>query len=391
MERKKNLAIIGGGITGASIAYHLAKSDRFEITIFDDPAGKRATTVAAGMLAPVTEVNFGEENLSTFMIQAAEYFASIARTFEEQYKFDIGYRNTGTITVSLTEKDRKDLERYVNLYRRLGLSVTEHDGSEAQRIEPLLSPQVNYGITTEIDQQVDNRALFDSLRRINSRLGVSTIDRRVVKVERDRDGDFRVFDDGGENGLYHVVIVANGTSATTIEGELKEISSFIRPVKGQIIRTRHGSDHLAPGKVVRYNVDSRPGYIVTRSNGEVVIGATSEEVGFDERVKARGTFDLLHDAIRVVPMVGEYAIEEINVGFRPASDDNLPILGEIRENLWVALGSYRHGILLSMFIGKKVAEAIASEQTLVEGFEIFAPSRFVGEIQSPVTIKGLAR
>ena len=381
MERKKSVAIIGGGITGVSIAYHLAKLDRFDITVIDDPQGKRATTVAAGMLAPVTEVNFGEEHLATFMLSAAEYFASIAKTFEDQYKFDIGYRNTGTISVSLTEKDRKDLERYVTLYRRLGLSVIEHEGWEVRLIEPLLSPQVNYGISTEIDQQVDNRSLYESLKRINGRLSVKTRETRVVKVEQDRDGHYRIFDEGGENSLYELVVVANGTSASLIEGDVKEISSFVRPVKGQIIRARHGNDRQAPNKVIRYSIDSRPGYIVTRSNGEVVIGATSEEVGFDDRLKARGTFELLHDAIRVVPVVGEYAIEEINVGFRPASDDNLPIIGAVKENLWVALGSYRHGILLSMLIGKRVSEAIAVDETHITGYEIFSPARFVGEIQ----------
>ena len=385
MERKKSVAIIGGGITGVSIAYHLSKLDRFDITVIDDPQGPKATPIAAGMLAPVTEVNFGEEHLASFMLSAAEYFASLAKTFVDQYKFEIGYRNSGTVTVSLTDKDRKDLERYVALYRRLGLSVVEHEGWEVRLIEPLLSPQVNYGISTEIDQQVDNRALFDALKRINNRLGVKSRDARVVKVERDRDGDYRIFDDSGENALFNLVILANGTSATQIEGELKEISSFIRPVKGQIIRARQGSDRQAPNKVIRYSVDSRPGYIVTRSNGEVVIGATSEEVGYDDRLKARSTFELLHDAIRVVPMVGEYSIDEISVGFRPASDDNLPIIGALRENLWVALGSYRHGILLSMVIGKKVAEALALDEIHLEGYEIFAPSRFVGGFQTPST------
>lgn len=382
MERKKSVVIIGGGITGVSIAFHLAKLDRFDITVIDDPQGKRATTVAAGMLAPVTEVNFGEEHLATFMLSAAEYFASLAKTFEDQYKLDIGYRNTGTISVSLTEKDRKDLERYVSLYRRLGLSVIEHEGREVRLIEPLLSPQVNYGISTEIDQQVDNRSLYESLKRINSRLSVKTRETRVVKVDQDRDGPFRVFDEGGENSLFDLVIVANGTSAALIEGDTKEITSFVRPVKGQIIRARHDNDRQAPTKVIRYSIDSRPGYVVTRSNGEVVIGATSEEVGFDDRLKARGTFELLHDAIRVVPIVGEYSIEEINVGFRPASDDNLPIIGAIKENLWVALGSYRHGILLSMLIGKRVSEAIAVDETHINGYEIFTPARFVGGIQS---------
>ncbi|MDA8195594.1 MAG: glycine oxidase ThiO [Actinomycetota bacterium] len=381
MERKKSVAIVGGGITGVAIAYHLAKLDRFEITVIDDPIGRRATGVAAGMLAPVTEVNFGEEHLASFMLSSADYFKSVATTFNDQYKLDIGYRNTGTITVSLTDKDRKDLERYLALYRRLGLSAVESEGSELRLLEPLLSPQVNYGISTEIDQQVDNRALYDALKRVNNRLGVNTVGHKVVKVERDRMGDYRIFNDSGSNSLFNLVIVANGTSSNSIEGDLKEISNFIRPVKGQIIRARHSIDTKAPGKIIRYSVDSRPGYIVTRSNGEVVIGATSEEVGFDDRLKARSTYELLHDAIRVLPIVGEYSIEEINVGFRPASDDNLPIIGALKENLWVALGSYRHGILLSMYIGKMVSEAISAEETTLAGYEFFSPSRFVGDLQ----------
>ncbi len=381
MERKKSVAIVGGGITGVAIAYHLAKLDRFEITVIDDPIGRRATGVAAGMLAPVTEVNFGEEHLASFMLSSADYFKSVATTFNDQYKLDIGYRNTGTITVSLTDKDRKDLERYLALYRRLGLSAVESEGSELRLLEPLLSPQVNYGISTEIDQQVDNRALYDALKRVNNRLGVNTVGHKVVKVERDRMGDYRIFNDSGSNSLFNLVIVASGTSSNSIEGDLKEISNFIRPVKGQIIRARHSIDTKAPGKIIRYSVDSRPGYIVTRSNGEVVIGATSEEVGFDDRLKARSTYELLHDAIRVLPIVGEYSIEEINVGFRPASDDNLPIIGALKENLWVALGSYRHGILLSMYIGKMVSEAISAEETTLAGYEFFSPSRFVGDLQ----------
>jgi glycine oxidase len=121
-------------------------------------------------------------------------------------------------------------------------------------------------------------------------------------------------------------------------------------------------------------VEGRPGYIVPRLDGEIVIGATQEEKGFDASTKVRSTYELLRDALRVIPALGEMEIAEINVGFRPATNDNFPILGQVEQDLFCALGSFRHGILLSSIIGRGIAEMISGPTTSIE-LGLFTPNR----------------
>jgi glycine oxidase len=131
----------------------------------------------------------------------------------------------------------------------------------------------------------------------------------------------------------------------------------VRPVKGQTVRLRGPVDLL--GHVVRGAVRGSPVYLVPRADGGIVLGASSEEAGFDVRPRAGAVYDLLRDAQSLVPELSEVEFVEVSTGLRPGSPDNAPLLGYgILPGLVLATGHYRNGILLAPVTGDEIANLI---------------------------------
>lgn len=372
-----DVVVVGGGVIGLVTAWRAALGGLS--TALADPApGQGAARVAAGMLAAVTELRYGEERtlLGLNLASAARYPSFVAE-LEEATGADCGYRRCGTLSVALDSDDRAELRQLHAFQRSLGLEATWLTGRECRRLEPMLAPGVRGGLRVDGDHQVDPRRLAAALLRACVLAGV-TVHRssaRCVTVTGGRATGV-VLDDGTALGAGQTVL-ATGAARRRPEGVPEELLPPVRPVKGQVLRLRVPGRH-APflSRTVRAVVRGSHLYLVPRLDGELVIGATSEEMGHDTTVTAGGVYELLRDAHELVPGITELPLAETSAGLRPGSPDNAPLLGRTGlPGLLLATGHYRNGILLTPVTGDLMAQTLATG-TEPEQARPFSPGRF---------------
>jgi glycine oxidase len=371
-----DVLVIGGGIIGLVTAWRAAQRG-LRTALADPSPGGGAAQVAAGMLAAVTELHYGEETLLGLNLASAGRYPAFTAELEEASGQDIGYRACGTLAVALDADDRAHLRELHALQLRHGLDSQWLTGRECRRLEPMLAPGVRGGLRVDGDHQADPRRLSTALLTACERAGVAQHRSwvRRLSVAGDR-ATGAVLDDGTEIGAGQVVLAA-GSRSGQLAGVPAEVLPPVRPVKGQVLRLRV-PEAYAPflSRTVRAVVRGGPIYLVPRENGELVVGATSEELGWDTTVTAGGVYELLRDAHELVPGITELPLVEIRAGLRPCSPDNAPLLGPTAlPGLHLAAGHHRNGVLLTPITGEVMAEVLATGE-LPEEIRPFSPQRF---------------
>ncbi|SFK58958.1 glycine oxidase ThiO [Amycolatopsis sacchari] len=329
----ERVAVIGGGVIGLSVAWRAALAGH-DVTVVDPSPGRGASWVAGGMLAPVTEawpgeeaaLHLGEESLRRWPAFAAELTRDGG---------DPGLSTAGTVVVALDRGDAEQLEVLAGYLASLGREVESVTGRQLRALEPGVN-----GIRALLvpgDLAVDNRRLLRSLQAAAVRRGVKFADDEVTDLEP---GRVRTL--AGEVRCDVAVIAAGARS-----GRLHPALA-VRPLKGEILRLRARRTSLPPpARTVRGVVEGRPIYLVPRDHGELVLGATQYEAGFDETVSARGVRELLEGAERIFPSIDEYELVECASGLRAASVDTVPFIGELSPGVLAATGHHRNGLLLA--------------------------------------------
>jgi glycine oxidase len=331
-----------------------------------------AWQVAAGMLAPVAESDFGEGALTALGIRAAEGFEAYCAELAETTGEDPGFRATGTLIVARDRDDAEVLERLLAFRRSAGLPVERLRPSQARRAEPALAPTVRLALDVPGDHSADPRRLVAALGTAVQRAGGEV--RHGARVtglvtDADRVEGVRLVD--GEVVRAPRVVLAAGAWTGQLDGVPDPVP--VRPVKGQIMRLH---DPRGPGLVDRTIRTPQGGYLVARGDGRYVLGATVEERGFDTAPTAGGVFELVRDLSEVIPGVLEMELDEVAAGLRPGSPDNVPSIGPgALEGLVWATGHYRNGILLAPLTATLVADALAGE-ALPEWAAAADPRRF---------------
>jgi glycine oxidase len=356
-----DVIVVGGGVIGLAIAWRAALSG-LSVTVLDPAPGTGASHQGAGMLAPVTEVHYGEEDLLRLNLASAARYPSFVAELEEASGTPVGYRSTGTLAVAFDADDKAALDDLSGYQSSLGLSSQALTTRECRQLEPYLSPSVRGGLLVDGDHQIDPRRLVAALLVACARAGVSVRQAAAgrIRVEGDRVG-------GVDDMSARSVVIAAGCWSGGLAGLPAQAIPPVRPVKGQILRLRDDVEHPMLRRNVRALVRGRPIYLVPRADGEIVLGATSEEKGFDTR---------LTDARELLPRVGEIELVEASVGLRPGSPDNAPMIGAgALPGLVIATGHYRNGILLAPTTADAVAQLLTSG-ALPPEFERFDPSRF---------------
>lgn len=364
--------VVGAGVIGLAIAWRAAQAG-LAVTLVDDRPGPAASWAAAGMLAPVTEVHYGEEALLELNLASAVRYAGFAAELTDASGRDIGYHRCGTLVVARDADDSAVLDELHRFQTKLGLHATRLRGREARALEPALSPRTRGAILVEGDHQVDNRALVEALRTAVDHAGVTVAPGRVaaVNIAGDRVAGLAL-DDGTRIDAPQVVLAA-GAGTGAIAGLPPGAVPPVRPVKGQLLhlRPRGGAPELATRTIRGLDV-----YVVTRPDGRVVVGATVEEAGHDRAPTAGGVRQLLRDAWELLPDLDEYELSEVVVGLRPGSPDNAPLLGPAGvEGLILATGHYRNGILLTPVTAEAITELLATGRTPAL-IAPFSPARF---------------
>lgn len=308
-----DVLIVGGGIVGLAVA-HRARQRGLDALVLD--AGETpAAHVAAGMLAPVTEAEFGDD--VSLALESAERYPAWAA------ELGVELREAGTLVVARDADDAGTLDRLHAFRTQLGLAAERLLPSAARRLEPALAPTVRLALHVPTDRSVDPRALLDALR---ARVTVKRA--RVTAIS-----DGAVTTDDGVLRAPEIVLAAGAWSGA--------LGAPVRPVKGQILRLRGDAG------LVDRTVRTVDGYLVPRGDGRYVLGATVEDRGWDPHPTAGGVYEILRDMSEVVPGVLELDVEELSVGFRPATPDNEPLIERREDGVIVATGHWRNGILLA--------------------------------------------
>lgn len=406
-----DVAVIGGGVVGHAIAWAVQRSGR-SVVLIDPAPGAGASWAAAGMLAPVSEFHYQEEELLALMVRAAQLWPSFAGDLGQSTGMTLGYQTRPTLSVGADSADRTALLDLRDAQENLGLSVRPLSVREARNREPFLSPGITCAFEAPADHQVDPRlvvaALAEALAAGSAGTPGSTQGLQSGYLVRDHAHGLTWKDGvvtGTELASGRIVsagetIVANGLQAGHLAALPQGLYLPLRPVHGDILRLAV-PQHLQPlvRATVRGIVRGIPVYIVPREDGTVVIGATQREEGpvpglgpLGTGISAGGVYQLLRDAQVLVPAVAELELLEITSRPRPATPDNGPLLGRVTAapgpaagaipgqqkptvpGLIVATGFFRHGVLLS-------TAAAAQCVSLLDGdgdsaWDVFRPDRF---------------
>ncbi|MEU6216162.1 glycine oxidase ThiO [Streptomyces sp. NPDC047022] len=374
--RAPDALVIGGGIIGLVTAWRAAQRGLATAVVDPEPGGG-AAQVAAGMLAAVTELHYGEQTLLGLNLESARRYPDFAAELSEATGHDLGYRRCGTLAVALDADDRTHLRELHALQQRSGLESEWLTGRECRRLEPMLAPGVRGGLRVDGDHQIDPRRLASALVTACERAGV--VFHRAwaerLNVRGERAAGVRTAD--GADLAAGQVVLAAGSLSGRLAGVPAHVVPPVRPVKGQVLRLTVPRQY-APflSRTVRAVVRGSHVYLVPRENGELVVGATSEEMGWDTTVTAGGVYELLRDAHELVPGLTELPLTETRAGLRPGSPDNAPLLGTTGlDGLLVATGHHRNGVLLTPVTGDVMAHVLTTGE-LPDHARPFTPRRF---------------
>ncbi len=353
-----DVAVVGGGPIGLACAWRAAQRGARVVVL--DAGEPGAWYVAAGMLAPVSEAEFGERALLELGLESASRYAAFCAELEEP-----GYRGVGTLVVARDRDEAEALDRLAAFRTELGLPVERLRPSQARRAEPALAPTVRLALDIPSDHSIDPRKLVAALARKcevrRARVtGLEVRGERVTGVIAD-----------GERIAAGAVVVAAGVDVARLDMP-DHARVPVRPVKGVVLRLR------GDASLVSRTIRGADAYFVPRGDGRYVLGATMEERGWDTTPTAGGVYELLRDIGEVVPGVFELEIEQLIAGLRPATPDNLPAIGPgALDGLVWATGHFRNGILLTPVTADLVAGVLAGE-ALPQFAAAADPLRFAG-------------
>lgn len=366
-----DVAIIGGGVIGASIAFELA-GEKLRVAVLDrQQPGREASWAAAGMLSPAPDsprdlavVPLGRESLKLY----PEFIAAVEAASGES----AGLAREGTLEIFSAPGGAADRDRRIAECLRLGLAAEPVALDTVREWEPAIGRAAGAVAWLPEEGTVEPRSLMSAVAAAAQHRDAEFLsDCGVTGLIRERDRCTGVVAGGQEFSASHVVVAA-GCFSGGIASENEWFAQYAptRPVRGQMMALR--SDGAGLRRVLR----SERGYLVPRRDGRIVAGSTSEEAGFERRVTLAGMRKIFDAALELFPGLAGAEVLETWSGLRPGTPDDLPIIGPTDiEGLLIATGHYRNGILLAPVTAKLVREWITGARG---GFDAaaYSPMRF---------------
>ncbi len=394
--------VVGAGLVGLLTAWELRRSGH-DVTVISPDVGRDASYAAAGMLAPISEVQYGQQELWPIMTAARELYPQMLKTLAAATPEPTGYRDTCTVLLAYDRSDRDAVAELVSVLAEQGMDVEPMSSAQLRRHEPALAPGTSRGWAVPSDHQVDPRQL---IRCVTAALNAEDLDaealdgewrapgprsasesagsgtgahagapvkwvyEQVASVHSSTEGAAR--DTGGrgsgvsvitQSGAVHQfdrAVLAPGLGYSGIEGLPRMAPLSLRPIHGDVLRLRVLPEQLLPGEkhlinsTLRARVGGRQVYLVPRADGGLVLGASSREDGLTG-THTGSVQELLDDAAAVVPGVKETELVEITTRARPGTPDERPYLGRIAPGVVVSTGYSRHGILLAPLAARLAA------------------------------------
>lgn len=364
-----DVIVVGGGVMGCGIALRLRQAG-VRVTILERAIpGAEASSAAAGILAPQWEAE-GPGPFLDLCLKSRALYAGLAAELRELTGVDIGYRPCGLLRVAFDASDVAHLKQTLAWQQGLGLRAELLDEAQAHEAEPHLSERALAALHFPDDHQVDNRLLVRALTMAAARTG-ATFRSGYVRGVLEEKGRVVGVDVDGESLRADAVVLAAGAWSGLVQGVPMD-PRVVRPARGQMIQLQTRLP------VLSRIVTSRKGYVVPRADGRVICGSTMEFAGFDKQVTADGLSRILGMALELCPALGSAPVDSTWAGFRPWTEDHLPILGPgPLPGLVLATGHFRNGILLTPLTAKLAAQVVLGEKPSEElspfRYDRFAP------------------
>lgn len=361
--------VVGGGIVGTSVAYHLARAG-VETAVFDRRDEGRATDAGAGILAPTTSSRTGSDPWFAFAVDAVDYYPELVGRLRDEQDGDIGYAECGLLNVAFTDAEVEAFEQAGERIReradRMGRpdpdAVTDLRPGEARERFPALGEPRRARYFADA-ARVDGATFTAAMRRAAEEQGL-TVERRSVERVAVEDGAVRAVEVDGERVDAERVVVAGGAWSSAFADDLG-VSIPVEPLRGQIAHLDAGRDTDDWPIVTGF----REHYLVPWPDGRVAAGATREaDAGFVPHATAGGVREVLDEALRVAPGLADAGLAEIRVGLRPASADRLPVLGGVPgvDGAFLATGHGATGLQLGPYSGRVVASMVQGDEPEVD-------------------------
>jgi len=368
MARPSDIIVVGAGIVGCAVAYELARRGASVQIVDQRPAGMGATQASAGVLAPFIEAH--EESFLNLTVRSLELFDEFIPRVVAQSGIPVEYKRTGTIDVAVSDAEMRHLETTASVLTRRGVGAVLLDAAGVRAEEPQVGDDAVGGLLIGAHGFVAAGELTRALVAAARAHGAQLLEQSRVNRIDARPGEVVV--ETGRGPLRgHAVVFAPGSWAGQIPIDGVAAPVPVRPVRGQLLWLAWAG---APLRRVTW---SSRCYLVPWDDGTLLVGATVEEAGFDERATVAGVRDLLDAACEIVPHAWSAGFRLARVGLRPATSDDLPIIGpsSVVPNLMYATGHYRNGVLLAPLTAQLVADALL-ENRLDPLLATVSPARF---------------
>jgi glycine oxidase len=346
-----DVAVVGAGVIGTAITYELAARGA-SVTLLDcRGAGLGSTQAAAGMLVPYLE-GFGRPLLPLATASLEMYDAFVDRVSRDT-GIGVGYRRTGSLQVVTADEPLDELRHFAADARAAGLECELLDERGAREAEPQLTPEVAAALFVKSHGFVVTADLSGALAAAAIKHGARVrVPARAQRIEH-RDGHISICLDNDAPVTAHHVVVAAGSWSGHID--IEGIPALpVRPIRGQLLQV--ASDAPALNRIIW----GPRCYLVPVGSGSILVGATVEDAGFDERTTVAAVRDLLDSACDLVPHLWKATFVGARVGLRPATADEMPIIGRSTKmpGLVYATGHYRNGVLLAPLTARAVADLV---------------------------------
>jgi glycine oxidase len=335
---------VGGGIIGCAIAFELSRRGA-DVTVLEASRTGGATQASAGILAPYTEAHDGGPLFDLTVRGLAAYDGFVAQV-RESSGIAFEYRRSGTIEVA------EDEERAAGLRRRVGDRLMWLDPAALRQLVPDVMSSAIGGLHCAVHGYVASRAFLEALSQAARRCGARFEEGSAVEQITLSDTSLSVRA-GGVDLEFDRVVLSAGAWTPDLD-PIGVLRGRISPLRGQLLRLAAGDLRIGPV------LWSRRCYLVPWEDGTVLVGATSEDAGFEVRATADGVRDLLVAATELVPALSSATFLGVQVGLRPASTEGMPILGPSPRDprIIYAAGHYRNGVLLAPLTACLIAEYI---------------------------------
>ncbi len=367
MNRTADVIVVGAGVIGIAVAYELCRRGARVLIVDGRGAAQGATQASAGMLAPHTEVE-DCERLWRLGVRSLEMYAAFVERVREESGVDVEYRQCGSLHFSVTDAGAERLHTAAVRLASAGVGTQSLDGRQVPDLEPNVEQDVTAALLVPSHGYVAAGMLAHALLAAGTTRGLRMQAERVVRISAQPTG-VRV--DTQEQSIHapSVVIAAGAwVSRVIVEGDSV---IPVRPVRGQLLQLEWPAPPLS--RIV-WGPDC---YLVPWNSGTVLVGATVEEAGFDERATTAGVRDLLEAACDTVPQAWQAAFAGVRVGLRPGTPDALPVIGASPHvpGVFYATGHFRNGVLLAPITATLVADLVLGQPSDTD-LTPFRPDRF---------------